>query len=62
MELFPGVVGENEIKANQPNLAWAWPELGNNDNNDNNKNSHLNFLKGTVLGDREQKIGVRDKP
>ena len=34
MELFPGggggcVVGGNEIKATQPNLAWAWPELGN---------------------------------
>ena len=23
------VVGGNEIKATQPNLAWAWPELGN---------------------------------
>ena len=33
------------------------------DNNDNdNNNPHLNFLKGTVLGDMEQKIGVRDKP
>ena len=36
--------------------------LGNNNNNNNNekkKNPYLNFLKGTVLGDREQ--GVRDK-
>ena len=33
------------------------------DNNDNdNNNPHLIFLKGTVLGDMEQKIGVRDKP
>ena len=23
------MVGGNEIKATQPNLAWAWPELGN---------------------------------
>ena len=28
------------------------------DNNDNDKNNHnLNFLKGTVLGDMEQKLG-----
>ena len=30
-------------------------ELGNNNDNDKN-NPHLNFLKGTVLGDMEQKI------
>ena len=30
---------------------------------DNNDNPHLNFLKGTVLGDMEQGVGVgiRDK-
>ena len=22
---------------------------------------HLNFVKGTVLGDKEQEIGIRDK-
>jgi len=34
----------------------------NNDNNDNNKdNPHLNFVKGTVLGDKEQGVGIRDK-
>ena len=32
------------------------PECGNK-----NKNPHLNFLKGTVLGDKEQWVGIRDK-
>ena len=35
--------------------------LLNNKNNNNNKNPHLNFLKGTVLGDKEQGLGIRDK-
>ena len=43
--------------------------LSNNNNNNNNnekkkkkkKNPHLNFLKGTVLGDKEQGVGIRDK-
>ena len=32
-------------------------------NNNNTKNPHLNFLKGTVLGDKGQRIGIgtRDK-
>ena len=34
--------------------------LDNNKNNHNN-NLHLNFLKGTVLGDKEQGVGIRDK-
>ena len=34
----------------------------NNDNNDNdNNNPHLNFFKGTVLGAKEQGLGIRDK-
>ena len=34
----------------------------NNDNNDNdNNNPHLNFFKGTVLGVKEQGLGIRDK-
>ena len=33
--------------------------LDNNDNNDNNP--HLNFFKGTVLGVKEQGLGIRDK-
>ena len=33
-----------------------------NDNNDNNDNNpHLNFFKGTVLGVKEQGLGIRDK-
>ena len=33
--------------------------LDNNKNNDNNP--HLNFVKGTVLGDKEQGVGIREK-
>ena len=37
-----------------------------NDNNhnvnyNNNNNPHLNFFKGTVLGVKEQGLGIRDK-
>ena len=39
--------------------------LGNNKNNNEKKkkkkNPHLNFLKETVLGDKELGVGVRDK-
>ena len=36
--------------------------LDNNDNNNNNDNNpHLNFFKGTVLGVKEQGLGIRDK-
>ena len=31
------------------------------DNNDNDNNPHLNFFKGTVLGVKEQGLGIRDK-
>ena len=34
--------------------------LDNNDDNDNNNNPHLNFFKGTVLGVKEQGLGIRD--
>ena len=30
-------------------------------NNNNNKNPTLNFLKGTVQGDVEQGVGMRDE-
>ena len=33
------------------------PQLNNNDKN----NPHLNFVKGAVLGDKEQGAGIRDK-
>ena len=29
--------------------------------NNKNKNPHLNLLKGTVLGDKDQGVGIRDK-
>ena len=39
--------------------------LDNNDNdnhnNHNNENPHLNFFKGTVLGVKEQGLGIRYK-
>ena len=38
-------------------FTFAWDN--NKYKNNNNKNPHLNFLKGTVLGDKEQ--GIRDK-
>ena len=33
----------------------------NDNNNDNDNNPHLNFFKGTVLGVKEQGLGIRDK-
>ena len=47
-------------------FTFAWDnKINDNDNknnNDNDKNSpHLNFVKGTVLGDKEQGVGIRDK-
>ena len=33
----------------------------NHNHNDNNNNPHLNFFKGTVLGVKEQGLGIRDK-
>ena len=37
-------------------LTW---DNNKNDNNDKN-NPHLNILKGTVLGIKEQGLGIRD--
>ena len=43
-------------------FTFAWDNNNNNNNNNkNDKNPHLNFLKGTVLGDKEQGVGIRDK-
>ena len=36
-------------------FTFAW------DNNNHKNNPHLNFVKGTVLGDKEQGIGIRNK-
>ena len=42
-------------------FTFAWDNHNDNDNNGNNNHNkpHLNFVKGTVLGDKEQ--GIRDK-
>ena len=32
-----------------------------NHNHNNQNNPHQNFVKGTVLGDKEQGVGIRDK-
>ena len=42
-------------------FTFAWDNNNNNNdnNNNNNNNPHLDFLKGTVLEDKEQ--GIRDK-
>ena len=32
-----------------------------NNNHNNHNNNHLNFFKGTVLGVKEQGLGIRDK-
>ena len=40
-------------------FTFTWDNNHNDNNNDNNP--HLNFLKGTELGDMEQKIGIRGK-
>ena len=41
-------------------FTFAW-DNNDNDKNDNDNNPHLNFVKGTVLGDKEQGVGIRDK-
>ena len=42
-------------------FTFAW-DSKNNDNDNNDKNSpHLNFVKGTVQGHKEQGVGIRDK-
>ena len=33
----------------------------NHMNHKNHNNPRLNFVKGTVLGDKEQGVGIRDK-
>ena len=42
-------------------FAWDNNNNNNNDNNKNEKNPHLNFWKGTILGDNEQGEGIKDK-
>ena len=42
-------------------FAWDNNNKNNNDNDNNDKNNpHLNFVKGTVLGKKEQGVRIRD--
>ena len=40
-------------------FTFAWDNHKNHKNESDNP--HLNFVKGTVLGDKEQVVGIRDK-
>ena len=42
-------------------FTFAWDNNDNNDKNNDKSNPYLNFVKGTVLGDKEQGVGIRDK-
>ena len=42
-------------------FTFAWDNKNNDNYNDNKNNPHLNFGKGTVLGDKEQGVGIMDK-
>ena len=43
-------------------FTFAWDNNNNNDNDNYDKNNpHLNFVKGTVQGDKEPGVGIRDK-
>ena len=42
-------------------FSFAWDNNNNNDNENNDNNPHLNFVKGTVLGDKEQGAWIWDK-
>ena len=41
-------------------FTFTWDSNNNHNGNDRN-NPHLNFFKGTVLGDKERNKGNRDK-
>ena len=34
-------------------FTFAWDNKNKHNKNNNNKNPHLNFMKGTILGDKE---------
>ena len=43
-------------------FTFAWDNHNHNENHNNHNNiPHLNFLKGTVLGDKEQGVGIKVK-
>ena len=41
-------------------FAWDNPYNHNHKNDKNDNNPYLNFVKGTVLGDKAQGVGIRD--
>ena len=41
-------------------FTFAW-DNHNENHNHNHNNPHLNFVKGTVLGDKKHGVGLRDK-
>ena len=42
-------------------FTFAWDNKNNTNVNNDKNNPHLNFVKGTVIGDKEQGVGIRDK-
>ena len=42
-------------------FTFTWDNNNKNNNNENNdKNPHLNFVTGTELGAKEQRVGIRE--
>ena len=42
-------------------VDFTFAEDNDNKNDKNDNIPHLNFVKGTVLGDKDQGVGIRDK-
>ena len=42
-------------------FTFAWDNINKNYGSNDKNNPHLNFVKGAVLGDKEQGVGIRDK-
>ena len=42
-------------------FTFAWDNHNNHNNHNNDNNPYLNFVKGTVLEDKEQGVGIRNK-
>ena len=42
-------------------FTFAWDNHNNENHNHNHNNPYINFVKGTVLLDKEQGVGKRDK-
>ena len=54
--------GQKYRRTGKPLIGARATTLPNNNNiNNDYKNTHLNFLKGTVLGYKEHGVGIRNK-